>query len=260
MMGALRSAWLPVALLGAAAAAIALAGGWSFLSLGFVIGMAHALEADHLAAVGTMLNRKEGSRSMMLKGAVWGLGHTLSLFTICSVVLVLGLTLSERMEASLEGVVGVMIVGLGLRGLWRLYRDRVHLHVHEHGGHRHLHAHSHAGDERPHALSRHDHAHPARRHIGTLGVGLVHGAAGSGGLLVLTVAATQDLIQALGYFAVFGIGSLAGMATLTTIASFPLGMIDRGATWMRTATSLAIGLLALWVGGSLAAESFASLM
>lgn len=240
----------PLAALAAAAAALAWTGGaWVFLTLGFVIGMAHALEADHLAAVGAMLNRGEGPRAMMLRGAVWGAGHTLALLAICSAVLALGLTISGRTEAMLELAVGAMIAGLGLRVLWKLRRERVHIHVHEHDGVRHIHAHSHAG-EGAHRASAHAHGHAA-----TLGVGLVHGAAGSAGLLVLTVAATDSLAQALAYFAVFGLGSLAGMAALTAAASVPLAMLERGATWMKTATALAIGGLAVWIGGALALSS-----
>jgi len=231
----------------------------AFLSLGFVIGMAHALEADHLAAVGAMIDRRAGRRSLILRGTVWGLGHTLSLFAISSTVVLFGLAFSGRLEAGLELAVGLMIVGLGARVLWKLRRERIHLHVHEHDGAAHLHLHSHAGEGAHHA-SGHDHAHPARQHLGVLGVGMMHGAAGSAGLLVLTLAATDSIAQALIYFAVFGLGSITGMAALTAIASYPLGAIERGANWMKTATGLGIGGLAIWIGGGLALRSFGGLM
>lgn len=223
---------------------------WAFLSLGFVIGTAHALEADHLTAVATMIDRKEGRRGLILRGAVWGLGHTLALFVICSAVVILGLAVSPRVEAGLELLVGLMIAGLGLRVFWKLRRERIHIHVHSHGGTRHLHAHSHKGETGPHGAAPHDH-----RHAATLGIGLVHGAAGSAGLLVLSVAATDSLAQAMGYFAVFGLGSLVGMASLTAVASVPLGLVGRGGDRARHAMALCIGGLALWVGGSLAVES-----
>lgn len=92
------------------------------------------------------------------------------------------------------------------------------------------------------------------------GIGLLHGAAGSAGLLVLTVAAASSIAQALGYFALFGLGSLAGMALLSAVASYPLGLIGRGAGWMQTATGLAIGALALGVGGSLVVHSFPAIV
>ena len=231
---------------------------WAFLSLGFVIGMAHALEADHLAAVAAMSSRKTGRRALMARGAIWGLGHTLSLFVICSVVVLLGLTISGRVEARLEMIVGVMIVLLGLRLLWKMRRERIHLHVHSHGEEQHLHLHSHAKDRVVHRESVHDHAHRREKFL-TFGIGLLHGAAGSAGLLVLTLSTTGSIGQALLYFLVFGGGSLAGMAALTTIASFPLAAIERSAGWMKTTTGFAISALAIWVGGSLMIDSFAAL-
>lgn len=236
------------------------AGAWAFLSLGFVIGMMHAIEADHLAAVATLMNRKDGRTALMARGAFWGLGHTLALFLICATVFLLGLGISARVEASLELIVGVMILGLGLRVLWRLWTQRIHLHAHSHDGEKHFHAHSHAQDNVAHKDSAHDHSHARRGHMTAMGVGLVHGAAGSAGLLVLTVATTDSAAQALAYFAVFGVGSLAGMALLTVIASYPLDALERGAGWMRTATSLIIGGLSTWVGGSLALISVQGLL
>ena len=205
----------------------ALADSWAFLSLGFVIGMAHALEADHLAAVGAMLNGKQSRRSLIARGAVWGVGHTAALFGICSVVVLFGLAITSRAEAALELAVGLMIAGLGCRVLWKLRRERIHMHVHNHGGETHVHLHSHAQEDLPHEASAHDHSH-AQRHLPTLAVGILHGAAGSAGLLVLTIAATDSLGQALAYFAVFGIGSMVGMAALTAVASYPLAVVERG--------------------------------
>jgi ABC-type nickel/cobalt efflux system permease component RcnA len=237
-----------------------LADHWAFLSLGFFIGMAHALEADHLAAVSAMLNGKSSRKALIARGAVWGVGHTLSLFTICTVVVLFGLTITGRVEAGLELAVGVMIVVLGCRVLWKLHRERIHVHVHAHADTRHIHLHSHAADPAPHEASAHDHRHAVRKgHLATMGIGMVHGAAGSAGLLVLAIAAADSIGQALAYFAVFGIGSMIGMAALTAVASYPLHLIERGAGWMRTATALGIGGLAIWVGGTLAMHSFAGL-
>jgi hypothetical protein len=251
-------------LLLAAAAGPALAAGGAeldaggtapFLALGFAVGLAHALDADHVAAVAAMMSRGGERRKIVARGAAWGLGHTLALFVICSVVLLLGLTISGTVEAALELCVGVMIALLGLRILWKLRRDRIHIHAHEHDGSRHIHAHSHAGDPDRHEASIHDHSHPARKLLPTVGVGLVHGAAGSAGLLVLIVASAESTAEAMVAFAIFGLGSLAGMTVLTAAASYPLGYIHRGAVWMRTSLALAIGGLALLVGGGVVYES-----
>ncbi len=230
-----------------------------FLALGFAVGLAHALDADHVAAVAAMIGRGGNRRGIVARGAVWGLGHTLALFAICSVVLLLGLTISDRVGAALELAVGIMIVLLGLRVFWKLWRERVHVHVHEHDGVRHLHAHSHKGDRSDHAASTHAHRHRVRALLPTLGVGLLHGAAGSAGLLVLIVASAESTAQAMVAFAVFGLGSLIGMTCLTAAASYPLAYIHRGDAWMRTSLAVVIGCLALFVGSGLARESLHSL-
>tara|TARA_R110002096_G_scaffold327245_1_gene521175 strand:- start:620 stop:1339 length:720 start_codon:yes stop_codon:yes gene_type:complete len=231
---------------------------YSILLLAFVIGMGHALETDHLAAVSNMLAQKGNRRALIVRGAFWGLGHTLALFSFCAVVVLLGLTISGQVQAGLEFTVGVMIVALGSQTLWRLHRDRVHIHIHEHGDRKHLHAHSHKGETLPHHEARHEHVH-RRTNAKALGVGLVHGAAGSGALLVLTVGATQSIGQALAYFAVFGLGSMAGMAALSAVASFPLILAQRGANWLRIGTSAAIGIAALWIGAAIIIENGAVL-
>ena len=208
----------------------------AFLPLGFFIGMAHAVEADHLAAVAAMTSRADGRRALIARGAVWGLGHTLSLFVICSTVVLFGLTVSGTLEASLELAVGAMILALGGQVLWRLRA---------------------AGSAPARRASGH-----ARRagHGKALAVGLVHGAAGSAGLLVLMVAATERIWAALAAFAVFGLGSMLGMAALTAVASWPLMLVQRGAASLQNAVTGAIGAAALWVGGGLVIESLGALV
>ena len=100
----------------------------------------------------------------------------------------------------------------------------------------------------------HDHTHRATN-LRALVVGLVHGAAGSGALLALTISATETLVQALAYFAVFGLGSMAGMAAVSMVASFPLSLAQRSTLWVRRATGLSIGCAALWVGAMVMFEN-----
>lgn len=232
---------------------------WSILLFGCIAGMSHALEADHLAAVATLSAKRSSRRQLVLRGAWWGAGHTLALFAICSLVIFAGLSISVELEAALELCVGVMIVGLGAHVLITMKRRRIHFHVHDHGGERHIHAHSHADDERPHAESLHEHAHRRGGLLRALSVGLVHGAAGSGGLLVLAVAAAQSAATALAYVATFGIGSIIGMAALSFVVSFPLTAMQRGAAWLNLATTIAIGAMALFIGGELVVASVRAL-
>lgn len=227
---------------------------WSLLAFGALVGMQHALEADHLAAVAALCARPSSRRSLFLRGAWWGLGHTIALFAICGTVLLLGLTLGDGLQASLEFAVGVMVAALGLNVLWTLYRRRIHFHAHQHeDGKRHLHAHSHEAEKKQdHARSGHEHRHARHGLAKALTIGLVHGAAGSGALLVLLVAAANSAGMALAYIACFGLGSMAGMAALSFVASFPLNAAARGARWLHTATMATIGLFALAIGANMA--------
>lgn len=222
-----------------------------FLALGFLIGMRHALEADHIAAVGSMVigKDKHSGRALVLRGATWGLGHTLTLFMICAAALLFGLTVSDAAGAALEFAVGIMLVMLGLDVLRRLRKEKVHFHAHSHEhGKPHLHAHSHATDKIAHRENPHEHAHPEGIPIRALIVGLIHGAAGSGGLLVLAVAATQDVWTALGYVFVFGIGSILGMMALTFAASWPLRAAAQSAGRLHQGLTIGVAALTILLG------------
>lgn len=218
----------------------------SILALGFVVGMQHAFEADHLAAVSTLVARRAGLREMGRQGAIWGVGHTLALLAMVAVVAFSPWTLPDGFGPNLETVVGVVLVLLGVRLLYRLWRDRVHVHVHRHeDGEVHLHAHSHRDDEAPHATSDHDHAHGDRT---TLLVGLLHGAAGSAALVVVVAAGFDSPLTGLTYVLLFGLGSILGMATLGAALAVPLAATARRLTWANRAIRVAVGLLSIAVG------------
>ncbi|MDJ0683515.1 MAG: high frequency lysogenization protein HflD [Alphaproteobacteria bacterium] len=223
-----------------------------FLVLGFLIGMQHALEADHLAAVAAMAaGSRSSKRGLALRGAVWGLGHTITLSAICFAVILMGLTLTDQMAAALEFGVGVMLVLLGIDVVRRMRARRIHFHAHDHGdGQAHLHAHSHAGATQPHADDPHDHRHPKGFFLRALIIGLVHGAAGSAALLALAVAATRDPWSAVGYVVVFGLGSILGMAALSFVAAWPLGAMERYTKWLHNGLSLGAAVLAVGLGVS----------
>ncbi len=228
-----------------------------FLALGFLIGMGHALEADHLAAVGALATGKKGANlDMAARGAAWGLGHTLTLFFICSAVILLGLSLTERLSAALEGAVGIMLVILAIDVVRRWRKQQLHVHAHEHDdGVRHIHVHSHANDNIPHANVNHDHLHRAGFPLKSLIVGLMHGAAGSAGLLALAVAATQSTFTALTYVLAFGVGSILGMAALSFIAAWPLKWIETGFVRLYSGLNFAIAAVVALIGVGLIAEA-----
>ncbi len=120
-----------------------------FLTLflfGCLIGMQHALDADHLAAVAALSEKGSSRRALILRGGVWGLGHTTTLLTICGVLLLLGESIPARTEVFLELAVGALIILLGANVLYKVWRKRPHFHMHyHHDGTPHMHVHTHAG-------------------------------------------------------------------------------------------------------------------
>src|ERR1700752_930564 len=185
----------------------------AILGLGFLLGMQHALEADHIAAVSSIAARRSRVGDIVKHGLTWGLGHTLTLFVFAGIAILLGRSIPDTVAKPIEAAVGIMLVGLGTHVLWRLWRDRVHFHRHGHAdGTVHFHAHSHAGDSLPHTRTAHIHEHGFRWR--TLLVGLMHGMAGSAALLVLAVTQASSPVAGLGCVALFGIGSMIGMAAL----------------------------------------------
>src|SRR3954452_23749299 len=119
---------------------------FAILSLGFLLGMQHALEADHIAAASSIAARRSEVGDIVRHGLTWGLGHTLTLFAFAGLAILLGQAVPDSVARPIEGAVGVMLIGLGAHVLGRLGRDRVLSHAHAHGdGARHIHLHSHAG-------------------------------------------------------------------------------------------------------------------
>ena len=220
---------------------------FGILGLGFLLGMQHALEADHIAAVSSIAARRSHVGDIVKHGLTWGLGHTLTLFAFAGAAILLGHAIPEQFARPLETAVGIMLVGLGVHVLWRLWRDRVHFHQHSHGdGTVHLHAHSHAGETVAHARARHAHAHGFRWR--TLLVGLMHGMAGSAALLVLTVSQASSPAAGLGYIALFGVGSMIGMGALSTVIAVPLVVSARWLTWANSGLQGAVGIITVAVG------------
>jgi cytochrome c biogenesis protein CcdA len=224
---------------------------FGILGLGFLLGMQHALEADHIAAVSSIAARRSRVGDIVRHGLTWGLGHTLTLFVFAGAALLLGHAIPEHVARPLETAVGIMLVGLGAHVLWRLWRDRVHFHRHGHDdGTVHIHAHSHAGETLPHARAPHAHAHAPSYGFRwrTLLVGLMHGMAGSAALLVLAVSQAASPVIGLGYVALFGIGSMIGMAALSTVIALPLAVSARWLTWANRGLQGVVGAVTIAIG------------
>jgi High-affinity nickel-transport protein len=230
---------------------------FGILGLGFLLGMQHALEADHIAAVSSIAARRADIGDIVKHGLTWGLGHTLTLFVFAGAAIVLGHAIPEHLARPLETAVGVMLVGLGAHVLWRLWRDRVHFHKHGHAdGTVHIHAHSHAGETVPHARVAHTHKHGFRWR--TLLVGLMHGMAGSAALLLLAVTKVSSPAVGLAYITLFGIGSMVGMGALSTVIAVPLAVSARWLTWTNRVLQGGVGIITVAIGVmTIAANAFA---
>ena len=221
---------------------------FSILFLGFMIGMQHAMEADHVAAVASLASNDGGSLARTLrKGLFWGIGHTLTLFLVSGVVLLAGTVMPDRVAGSLELAVGGMLVLLGADVLRRLAVERYHVHRHTHGDRVHLHAHAHAG-EIEHGEDPHDHTHPGGIPFRALFVGMMHGMAGSAALIILTLQTLLSPLEGLLYILLFGVGSIGGMVLLSAVITLPLRWSARSLGWMHDGLRGVVGVATLLLG------------
>ena len=185
--------------------------------LGSLLGMRHALEPDHLAAVSTLVSDERSSYKAALLGMCWGLGHTASLVVVGIALVVLRAEMPAHVSDMFELVVAFMLVGLGLRAIYHAARQgpKGPAHVHHHG----------------HIVHTHP-ATPAHVHIGRwtlarrpLLVGMVHGLAGSGALTALVLTTLPTTTARLTYMALFGLGSTVGMAALSGLLGWPIARL-----------------------------------
>ena len=223
----------------------------TLLGLGFLIGIRHAFEADHAAAVATLATKSSSITNTVKQGVVWAIGHSLTLLVFCSMVFLMEAVIPEYLAHGLELAVGIMLVGLGL-DVWRkMVKERLHLHVHQHESHTsHFHFHSHRGDVN-HSRSRHQHAHQYEFPFRALFVGFMHGMAGSAALILLTLHTTLSPMMGLLYIVLFGLGSIAGMAVLSLVIALPLRYSARSLTWLHQGLQGTIGGVTIILGVTL---------
>lgn len=191
---------------------------FAVLGFGFLLGLKHAVEADHLAAVSTIVAERKSLWSSTFIGGLWGLGHTISLFLAGIFVLVLNFEISERTERALEFGVGIMLTFLGLNVLRKLLKGgRLHFHPHEHGTREHAHPHIHAAG---HEEERHTH-HGLKFNPRAILIGMMHGLAGSAALMLLVIPTIESKTVGLLYIVIFGVGSIGGMMLMSFLVGLP---------------------------------------
>ncbi|MFQ5932908.1 MAG: sulfite exporter TauE/SafE family protein [Nitrospiraceae bacterium] len=213
------------------------------LVIGFLLGVRHALDPDHVASVATISSSSRTTMDGFKQGAAWGVGHTLTLLLVGGSALLLGLVVPEDLAVVLELAAGVMLILLGADLVRRIIRDRIHVHRHDHAdGASHLHVHSHAQSD------RHEHSHSPLIPLRALLVGLMHGLAGSAALVLLTVGSAPSIPTGIMYILLFGVGSILGMVTLSLAIALPLRLssnrFERGERIFR----LGVGILTIVLG------------
>ncbi len=217
------------------------------LGLGFSLGLLHALDADHLVAVATMVSARPSPRRAALVGLVWGLGHGAAITTVGLAVLVFHWAMPRQAATWFELAVAAMLVGLGAGAVRRgLGRARMHAHVHLHDGRLHAHRHVHLAGEAAHEGLVHALAHVGRR---PFLVGLVHGLAGSAGLTLMVLATIPSPVVGLCYVLVFGAGVLVAMSITSTLVALPATLASLGA--VRRHLEVAVGAAGMVFGSVL---------
>ena len=228
----------------------------SILLLGFLIGMRHALETDHVAAVASLATRCRSGHETIQQGIAWGVGHTITLFLFGSIVLLVDAIMPKLMAMSLEFAVGMMLVVLGVDVIWRILRENIHFHHHQHSdGIVHFHAHSHAREgKKEHNPNQHVHGHRRLFPRRALLVGMVHGMAGSAALILLTLQTVESVWMGVFYMAMFGVGSILGMASLSVMIAIPLQGSAKSLTWLHNGLQAVVGVATVLLGGFLMYE------
>ena len=247
----------------------------SIIALGFFLGMRHATDPDHVIAVSTIVSRHRTLGHAAMIGALWGVGHTLTILIVGSGIILFGWVIPTRIGLSMEFSVGVMLILLGILNLTGFLQwitntfspAHAHEHGHEPGAMLHSHAHSH-GDyvhTHPHGHNPEAHPHDLRRtpvnwfdrHFSRLGlynalrpliVGLVHGLAGSAAVALLVLATIRNPKWALLYLLVFGIGTIAGMMLITGALALPLALSSGRFSRLSSGLRIASGLISVGFG------------
>ena len=239
--------------------------------LGFLLGMRHATDADHVIAVSTIVGRQRNAWGAALIGSLWGIGHTVTIMVVGGVIILFDVVIPPRLGLAMEFSVAVMLILLGIASLFG-FTTRVttaltgsnhhdpsanaHAHPHAHSDFVHTHPHghqagSHGHEEAETPLSRLDRA------LGGIGlyqaarplvVGLVHGLAGSAAVALLVLATIRDPLWAVAYLFLFGLGTVVGMMLITAVIALPFAYSAGRFAIVNRYLGLAAGLLSLGVG------------
>jgi hypothetical protein len=210
---------------------------WIVLAVAVLLGLRHATDPDHIAAVTTLVagGRERAARRAGELGLAWGLGHAVTLFAFGVPILLLDGYLPERVQQAAETAISLVIVYLAVRLLMRWRRGAFHVHEHAHGAAEHTHLHA-----------RHNHPHGARSRLGAFGIGLVHGMGGSAGVGILLVASVESTVLAVASLALLAGFTAVSMTMLST--GFGATLVSRPVRASFNAVAPALGVASLSFG------------
>jgi hypothetical protein len=243
--------------------------GLIILLTGFLLGMRHATDPDHVIAVSTIVSRERSIAKAGWIGILWGIGHTLTILLVGAAIVLFGLVIPARVGLTMEFSVGLMLILLGvlnLTGAMKWLSEKFspahpqvtgsHAHIHEHGSQVHVHWHSHEAGKQHHAES----LTPPRwmdnsatrlglfHTLRPLFVGLVHGLAGSAAVALLVLTTIHQPRWAVLYLLIFGVGTIAGMMLITAAISLPFSFAGYRFAWLNKSLVFGSGLLSLAFG------------
>ncbi len=238
----------------------------TILTVGFVLGLRHAADPDHVIAVATIVSNQRSIVRAAWIGILWGVGHTVTLFLVGTLIILFNLVIPARVGLGMELSVGLMLVILGVMSLASLRRASPQRDLRADCSHLHFH---HATDCIPDHPSGHSVLawgcedeqfsvqRPLVRFLRRLGVyqalrsfvvGIVHGLAGSAAVALLVLTAIQDPARAVGYLLVFGVGTIAGMMLITISLASTFHLIGRRYETLMQRLSFVPGMISLSFG------------
>jgi len=243
---------------------------FAILAVGFFLGMRHAADPDHVIAVTTIVTRSKKVANAALVGALWGLGHTLTIVAVGACIILFSVVVPPRIGLAMELAVGLMLILLGVLNLAGMRvqvaetlaaaataaEGDVHTHVHAHGDYVHTHVHGHGADKHTHsathtpvaALDRWFGGVAGYRWLRPLLVGVVHGLAGSAAVALLVLATIPSPRWAVAYLLVFGVGTIAGMMLITIAIATGLAWAGARSAWWAQRMALVSGLISVAFG------------
>lgn len=240
----------------------------TIIGVGFLLGIRHATDPDHVIAVTTIVSRQRSIRHAGLIGILWGVGHTITILLVGAAIILFNLVIPPRIGLTMELAVGLMLILLGvlnLSGVTQWVTDRF-MPVHRHEEVIHAHWHTHGEDAHSHVHGHHPEVHlhledPPKgalqktlARVGTyqllrpLAVGIVHGLAGSAAVALLVLTTIRDPRWAIVYLLVFGVGTIAGMMLITVAIGAPFAYTGKRFTNLNRGLGVASGLVSVAFG------------